>query len=320
VRKHGISKGLGKRLEQVEGLSGDDLGELLGKDSVVEGVGDVVRPSRRGRLQSDIEIDLEGLLDGTFGVADAMTAEDAEPSQLDEVTQGVLGAQEDRDSGLGSLCDTLTTLCALSTVLVAPWDRGGSGLVLHAKDICGLGGELPPARPELTTRQPLDDSHCLRTCGEPTGPEQIPRHHTDDAVPKLVLMQEDTLTLGKPFVELKEEVRKVLPGIPTGWDGEVCGGDGTLLVGLEVVRGGEHRDNPSESLHAEPDDLLLAADTAVVRREAAGTLAHGQLILDDPGEIPRRDPCRPLTPHRIPPGSAPTAITSIVSSRMFLAS
>src|SRR6185437_8567408 len=76
-----------------------------------------------------------------------------------------------------------------------------------------------------------------------------------------------------------------------------------LLVGGEVVGGREQGDDPAEALDAQPDDLLLAAHPPVVDREAAGPLADGEVVLDDPGEIAGRDPRSPLALHAAGPYS-----------------
>ena len=66
------------------------------------------------------------------------------------------------------------------------------------------------------------------------------------------------------------------------------------------MRRRQQRHHPVEALDPQPDDLLLAADPAVVRREAPGPLAHRQLVLHDPREVARGDPRRPLPLHRSP--------------------
>ena len=48
---------------------------------------------------------------------------------------------------------------------------------------------------------------------------------------------------------------------------------------------------------ADPDDLLLATDAAVVPRVAAGSLAHRQLVLDHPREVAGGDARGPLALH-----------------------
>ena len=50
----------------------------------------------------------------------------------------------------------------------------------------------------------------------------------------------------------------------------------------------------AEAVLAEPDDLLLAADAAMVVAVAARALADRELVLHDPGEVAGRDPEGPL--------------------------
>ncbi len=90
----------------------------------------------------------------------------------------------------------------------------------------------------------------------------------------------------EPVVRLVRRERAVQPG------------DAELVVVVEVVRRRDERDDPGEALLADPDDLLLAADATVVGAVAARPLAHGQLVGDHPGEVPRLDPLGPLALHR----------------------
>ena len=67
-----------------------------------------------------------------------------------------------------------------------------------------------------------------------------------------------------------------------------------LVVVVEVVRRGRHRDDQVEALLADPDDLLLAAHLAVVRPESTRPLTDRELVLDHPVEVPGLDPLCPL--------------------------
>src|SRR4029079_1147293 len=50
----------------------------------------------------------------------------------------------------------------------------------------------------------------------------------------------------------------------------------------------------AEAVLADPDDLLLASHAAVVLAVAAGALADGELVADDPGEVAGGDAEGPL--------------------------
>ena len=76
---------------------------------------------------------------------------------------------------------------------------------------------------------------------------------------------------------------------------------------------GQQRDDPAEALHAQPDDLLLAPHPPVVHREAAGPLADGQVVLDHPGEVARRDAGGPLALHAAGPYSRATCTVAATS-------
>src|SRR5579875_374047 len=90
-------------------------------------------------------------------------------------------------------------------------------------------------------------------------------------------------------------------GVDSGLQGVVRPCDPLLGVRVEIVRGGEERDDPVEPVNTEPDDLFLPAHAAMMGGEATRTLADRQTVANDPGEVSRRDPCRPLPSHPCPP-------------------
>src|SRR5205823_12523594 len=85
--------------------------------------------------------------------------------------------------------------------------------------------------------------------------------------------------------------------------------DAELVVGVEVVGRRQQADDAREPLLAHPDDLLLAAHLAVVGAVATDALRHRQLVLDDPEEVARDDPLRPLPFHDAPTTPAPAPTT-----------
>ncbi|MEY3806059.1 MAG: hypothetical protein RIR69_871 [Actinomycetota bacterium] len=68
-----------------------------------------------------------------------------------------------------------------------------------------------------------------------------------------------------------------------------------LFVSMKVVGRSNYRDDQIETVLAQPDDFFLASDSSVILAVAAGALADGELVFDDPGEIPRGDPQRPFS-------------------------
>jgi len=70
--------------------------------------------------------------------------------------------------------------------------------------------------------------------------------------------------------------------------------DPQLVVVVEVVGSGNDRDDPAKAVLPDPDDLLLAPDTAMVLAVTAGAFTDGQFVLEDPGEVPGSDSQSPL--------------------------
>ena len=98
------------------------------------------------------------------------------------------------------------------------------------------------------------------------------------------------MPVGQEPLDLGVERGQVGGASSSTLNGPVPPRDTQLVVVVEVVRRRDERDHAGEPLLADPDDLLLAPDAAMVGAVAAGTLAHGELVLDDPVEVPGRMP------------------------------
>ena len=68
-----------------------------------------------------------------------------------------------------------------------------------------------------------------------------------------------------------------------------------LVVVMQVVRCADDRDDAAKVVFAKPNDLFLAANPTVVDAIATGAFANSELVFDNPCEIARGDPERPLS-------------------------
>ena len=82
--------------------------------------------------------------------------------------------------------------------------------------------------------------------------------------------------------------------------------DAGFVVGVQVVRRVEQRDDVGEAVDVEPDQLFLAPHLAVVAREAAGPFARAETVLDHPREVARLQALGP--PSSKPAGTHATVL------------
>ena len=210
----------------------------------------------------DVEVDLERL------------------GPLPLLGQHAVGAE--RPAGPAARCGRLTALGA------------GAGSAALAGQVGDQRDQLPADRAHLAVQDLLDDGDGLGPVDDQAGPAQVAGHHAHEPVAQLLLVDEDLLPGRQPVAQLAVEVGQDRDGIVVGAERDVGPGDAELVVGVQVVGRRQQRDDPGEALAPQPEDLLLAADPAVVAGVAAGPLADGQLVLDDPGEEAGRDPPGPL--------------------------
>jgi hypothetical protein len=67
-----------------------------------------------------------------------------------------------------------------------------------------------------------------------------------------------------------------------------------FVVGMQVMRSTTDVHNAVKIIFAKPDDFFLPAHFAMAGAVPAGSLADGELILDNPDQITRLDTKRPL--------------------------
>ena len=68
-----------------------------------------------------------------------------------------------------------------------------------------------------------------------------------------------------------------------------------LVIVVQVVRRTNNRDDAAKVVFAKPNDLFLAANSTVVDAVATGALTNRELVFNNPREIARGDPERPLS-------------------------
>src|SRR5262245_15530213 len=161
----------------------------------------------------------------------------------------------------------------------------------------GDGDEAAPERIELAAGDALDDGDGLRAAGHHAGPADVAADESGHPVADLLTVQQDLGALGHQPAQLRVELAQHDARVVGGAEGAVEVGDAQLLVIVEVVGRRDDRNHQAEALLPDPDDLLLAADPAMVGAIAARPLADGQVVLDDPREVPGLDALGPLPLH-----------------------
>ncbi len=114
-------------------------------------------------------------------------------------------------------------------------------------------------------------------------------------------MEQKTLTAAQPAVHRRVELGEDVGRLRGGGHRETGPLEAELLIGMEVVGRTEEGHDSGEALGAQPQQLFLAPNLAVVGRVAPRPLADGEMVLDDPAEVPRDDPGRPAPSHAAAP-------------------
>ena len=68
-----------------------------------------------------------------------------------------------------------------------------------------------------------------------------------------------------------------------------------LVIVVQVVRRTNNGDDATKVVFAKPNDLFLASYSTVVDAVATGALTNSELVFNNPCEIARGDPERPLS-------------------------
>src|SRR5437660_2257229 len=196
------------------------------------------------------------------------------------------------------------TVPGTTTPLVAPrLSRVGSVVLRVSLELLVQRDrdDLPAGRAHLLAGEALDDGDGDRAGLDQPGVEQVAGQYAAEPVPELLQVDEDLLVRvveqrGDVAVHVGQEGGQVAAGHP---EGDLQVGQAHLVVGVEVVGRVEQRHHHGEAVLPEPDDLLHPAHLAVVAGVAAGPLAGGHPVLDDPAEHAGLDPPGPLALHRL---------------------
>jgi hypothetical protein len=146
------------------------------------------------------------------------------------------------------------------------------------------GSSWRPARRSVTWIACVFDQSC---------PADVAAHDPDDAVADLVTVDQHLRAVLQQVTDLavqRLEVRVEMIVVERAMAVRQL----LLVVVVQVVGCGDDRNHAAETVLPQPDDLLLAADPTMAVAHAARTLADRQLVLEDPGEVPRRDAEGPL--------------------------
>ena len=69
-----------------------------------------------------------------------------------------------------------------------------------------------------------------------------------------------------------------------------------LVVVVQVVRSTNDGNNTTKIVLAKPNDFFLSTNAAVIGAETARTLANGEFVFNDPGEVSWGNSKGPLAP------------------------
>ena len=203
---------------------------------------------------------------------------------------------------LAGHCCSPTGRVALVTVVARCPRSGASGAA--SAQLGGVEDDVAGERVELAAGEALGDGDRLGVVVDQPGPADVAAHDPDDAVADLLAVDEHLGARPEQVVELA--VERAQPQVElVAVERPVARGDAELVVVVEVVRRLDDRDDAAEAVLADPDDLLLAADPAVVVAVAAGPLADRELVLEDPGEVAGRDAERPPPAQLVAISSSP---------------
>src|SRR3954454_15727355 len=144
-------------------------------------------------------------------------------------------------------------------------------------------------RVELKAGQPLGDRDCLRRIVDQAAPTDVTTHDPHQAVVDRLVVDDDLGAALEQTVELDVEVAQPLAEVVDAGERAMQVRKGQLVVVVQVVRRRDDADEAPEAVLAQPDDLLLATDAAMVLAISARSLADGELVLHDPGEVARGD-------------------------------
>ena len=104
--------------------------------------------------------------------------------------------------------------------------------------------------------------------GHDAGPQQIAGDEARDAVAELLAVHEHLGAATEQSPSSGYKLASKVRGSSCAAEGTVEPRDAELVVVVQVVGRRDERDHAGEALLADPDDLLLAADAAVVRAVA----------------------------------------------------
>jgi len=164
----------------------------------------------------------------------------------------------------------------------------GVAKLVRAEDQC------PRRRLKRTIGQSLNQGDGISWLVHHTEPSQVCAHDADDLITDLFGVHDRAVAGRQQGVEFREEVLAPLVDIVTGEQRNMAIGDANFVVGLQVVRCTADVDDAMKVVFAQPNDFLLSPYFAVTRPESTGSLADGQLVLDDPDQVTRLNTERPL--------------------------
>ena len=149
----------------------------------------------------------------------------------------------------------------------------------------GEGHEAATLRAELAAGDALHHGDAPRRAVDHATPHQVPADDTGETVAQLGAVDHDLALRAEQFLHRAVQRDEILGLIRLERGKRVMQrSHPEFFVIVEVVIGLDQGDDGVEPLLAQPDDLFLATNSAMVVAVAAWSLTDRQPILDDPAK------------------------------------
>ena len=161
------------------------------------------------------------------------------------------------------------------------------------------GHDLAAGGAELAAGELLDEHGGVRAVAHDAGEEEVAGEDAEEPFAELLVVDEDSLVgVVEPFLQGRVDDQQLVRPLVVATERQVLVRDVRFVVGVQVVRRFEQREDMGEAVPGQPDQLLLASDLPVVAGEPAGSLGRCEPVFDHPREAARLEALGPSAAHQ----------------------